>query len=133
MSGSFAILHFFSGARKWQVSLDMDAAKFHCALLNIYPRLAGSSNYNLWTLRKDKTLEKLPPKVNTPSRIRAYFGSFFTGCIIIMPAEEIPMGPVVPVPNEDQPEPILKPKPVSKVKRTEALNEEHHGNNAYSK
>jgi hypothetical protein len=28
-------------------------------------------------------------KVNTPSRIRAYLGYQFTGCLIIMPLEEM--------------------------------------------
>ena len=71
------------------MSLDFDAETFRIALLSIYPRLSSVSGYSLWTLTKEKTFEKLPQKVNTPGRIKAYLGSQFTGCLIIMPAEEI--------------------------------------------
>ena len=81
----------FPGARKWQVSLDYDAGTFKSALLNIYPRLSTVSSYSLFSITKEKNFEKLPLKVNSPSRIRAYLGSQFTGCLLIMPAEEISM------------------------------------------
>jgi len=48
-----------------------------------------SSSYTLWNIKKDKTFEKLPAKVNTPNRIRAYLGNQFSGCLLIMPSEEI--------------------------------------------
>ncbi|TRY60921.1 hypothetical protein TCAL_03200 [Tigriopus californicus] len=81
------------GARKWQVNLDLDSKIFQLTLLNIYPRLSTVSNYSLWTINKNKTFEKLPQKVDTPSRIRAYLGSQFSGCLVIMPSEEISLGP----------------------------------------
>lgn len=80
-----------SGARKWQVPIEMEADAFHNALLNIYPRLAGVTSYTLWTINKHKEFEKLPVKVNTPKRFRSYLGSQYSGCLIIMPNEEIPL------------------------------------------
>jgi len=77
------------GARKWQVSLDFDEEAFQSAIYKIYPRLTSVSSYTLWNIKKDKTFEKLPAKVNTPSRIRAYLGNQFSGCLLIMPSEEI--------------------------------------------
>jgi len=77
------------GARKWQVSLDSDEEAFQSAIYKIYPRLTSVTSYTLWNIKKDKTFEKLPTKVNTPSRIRAYLGNQFSGCLIIMPSEEI--------------------------------------------
>jgi len=77
------------GARKWQVSLDFDEAAFQNSIYNIYPRLNSVSGYTLWNIKKDKTFEKLPAKVNTPRSIRAYLGKQFSGCLIIMPTEEI--------------------------------------------
>jgi hypothetical protein len=52
------------GARKWQVGLNSDADEFRRAILNIYPRLANTTGYTLWNVKKDKTFEKLPVKVN---------------------------------------------------------------------
>ena len=75
------------------MSLDLDAESFRCALLSIYPRLSTVPGFSLWTLTKEKTFEKLPQKVNTPGRIKAYLGHQFTGCLIIMPSEEISLGP----------------------------------------
>lgn len=77
------------GARKWQVNLDFDEAAFRSAIYKIYPRLNSVSGYTLWNIKKDKTFEKLPAKVNTPRSIKAYLGNQFSGCLIIMPSEEI--------------------------------------------
>jgi len=86
------------GARKWVASLDFDAESFKAAIVNIYPRLSSVPSYTLWNVKPDKTFEKLPSTVNTPKRIKAYLGSSFTGSLIIMPSEEISLGPVkVPV------------------------------------
>jgi hypothetical protein len=52
-----------TGARKWQVGLGSDAEEFRRAILNIYPRLATTTGYTLWNVKKDKTFEKLPVKV----------------------------------------------------------------------
>lgn len=79
------------GARKWQVSLDLDAEGLQRAIFNIYPRLATVSGYTLWTITKDKRFEKLPSKVNTPKRISSYLGSHFSGCLIIMPDDTLQM------------------------------------------
>ena len=57
------LLSWGLGARKWQVSLDLDSETFRLTLLNIYPRLATQSNYTLWTINRDKSFEKLPQKV----------------------------------------------------------------------
>jgi len=86
------------GARKWVASLDFDAESFKAAIVNIYPRLSSVPSYTLWNVKPDKSFEKLPSTVNTPKRIKAYLGSSFTGSLIIMPSEEISLGPVkVPV------------------------------------
>lgn len=77
------------GARKWQVNLDFDEAAFKSSIYKIYPRLTSVTSYTLWNIKKDKTFEKLPAKVNTPRSIRAYLGNQFSGCLIIMPSEEI--------------------------------------------
>ena len=78
------------GARKWQCSMDCDSLTFKQAILNIYPRLRSVIGYNLWTLTDDKkTFERIPEKVNTPMRMRAYLGSRFTGCMIIVPVSDI--------------------------------------------
>jgi len=78
------------GARKWCCSIDCDSLTFKQAILNIYPRLRSVIGYNLWTLRNDKkTFEKIPEKVNTPLRMRAYLGTSFTGCMIIVPVSDI--------------------------------------------
>eukprot|EP00092_Neocalanus_flemingeri_P041254 GFUD01044915.1.p1 GENE.GFUD01044915.1~~GFUD01044915.1.p1 ORF type:complete len:662 (+),score=134.14 GFUD01044915.1:124-2109(+) len=78
------------GARKWQCAIDCNSLTFKQAILNIYPRLRSVIGYNLWTLTKDKkTFEKIPEKVNTPRRMRAYLGSHFTGCLIIVPVSDI--------------------------------------------
>merc|ERR1719384_939013 len=82
------------GARKWVASLDFDAESFKAAIVNIYPRLSSVPSYTLWNVKPDKTFEKLPSTVNTPKRIKAYLGSSFTGSLIIMPSEEISLGPV---------------------------------------
>merc|ERR1711936_335496 len=82
------------GARKWVASLDFDADSFKAAIVNIYPRLSSVPSYTLWNVKPDKTFEKLPSTVNTPKRIKAYLGSSFTGSLIIMPSEEISLGPV---------------------------------------
>jgi len=82
------------GARKWVASLDFDAESFKGAIVNIYPRLSSVPSYTLWNVKPDKTFEKLPSTVNTPKRIKAYLGSSFTGSLIIMPSEEISLGPV---------------------------------------
>lgn len=82
------------GARKWLASLDFDAENFKAAILNIYPRLASVPSYTLWNVKPDKTFEKLPCTVNTPKRIRAYLGPSFTGSLVIIPSEEISLGPV---------------------------------------
>lgn len=78
------------GARKWQCAIDCSSLTFKQAILNIYPRLRSVIGYNLWTLTKDKkTFEKIPEKVNTPLRMRAYLGSHFTGCLIVVPVSDI--------------------------------------------
>ncbi|XP_040564421.1 uncharacterized protein [Lepeophtheirus salmonis] len=79
------------GARKWVVSFKLDAESFKRDILKIYPLLSTVSGFTLWTINKDKEFEKLPPKVNTPKRISAYFGTHFSGCLIIMPSESIPL------------------------------------------
>ena len=96
LNSSFIIS--ITGARKWVASLDFDAESFKAAIVNIYPRLSSVPSYTLWNVKPDKTFEKLPSTVNTPKRIKAYLGSSFTGSLIIMPSEEISLGPVkVPV------------------------------------
>lgn len=86
------------GARKWVASLDFDAESFKGAIVNIYPRLSSVPSYTLWNVKPDKSFEKLPLTVNTPQRIKSYLGTSFTGSLIIMPSEEINLGPVkVPV------------------------------------
>jgi len=86
------------GARKWVASLDFDAESFKGAIVNIYPRLSSVPSYTLWNVKPDKSFEKLPLTVNTPQRIKSYLGTSFTGSLIIMPSEEISLGPVkVPV------------------------------------
>lgn len=82
------------GARKWLASLDFDSENFKVAIINIYPRLSSVPSYSLWNVKADKTLEKLPCMVNTPKRIKAYLGPTFTGSLVIMPSEEISLGPV---------------------------------------
>jgi len=78
------------GARKWQCAIDCNSLTFKQAILNIYPRLRSVIGYNLWTLTKDKkTFERIPEKVNTPRRMRAYLGTHFTGCLIIVPVSDI--------------------------------------------
>jgi len=77
------------GARKWQCAMDCNSLTFKQAILNIYPRLRSVIGYNLWTLTKDKTFERIPEKVNTPSRMRSYLGPHFTGCLIIVPVSDI--------------------------------------------
>lgn len=77
------------GARKWQVNLDFDKSDFQNAIYKIYPRLNSVSGYTLLNIKRDKTFEELPAKVNTPRRIRSYLGSQFSGCLVIMPTEEI--------------------------------------------
>jgi len=78
------------GARKWQCQIDCNSLTFKQAILNIYPRLRSVIGYNLWTLTKDKkTFERIPEKVNTPRRMRAYLGTHFTGCLIIVPVSDI--------------------------------------------
>ena len=87
-----------TGARKWVASLDFDAESFKGAIVNIYPRLSSVPSYTLWNVKPDKSFEKLPLTVNTPQRIKSYLGTSFTGSLIIMPSEEINLGPVkVPV------------------------------------
>ena len=51
------------GARKWQVSIDVESDAFKTAIYKIYPRLTTVPGYTLWNIKKDKTFEKLPPKV----------------------------------------------------------------------
>jgi len=78
------------GARKWQCPMNCNSLTFKQAILNIYPRLRSVIGYNLWTLTNDKkTFERIPEKVNTPLRMRAYLGSSFTGCLIIVPVSDI--------------------------------------------
>ena len=78
------------GARKWQCNIDCNSLTFKQAILNIYPRLRSVIGYNLWALTKDKkTFERIPEKVNTPRRMRAYLGTHFTGCLIIVPVSDI--------------------------------------------
>lgn len=78
------------GARKWQCSMDCNSLTFKQAILNIYPRLRSVIGYNLWTLTNDKkTFERIPERVNTPLRMRAYLGTSFTGCMIIVPVSDI--------------------------------------------
>ena len=57
------IIQSILGARKWQVSLDFDEEAFQSAIYKIYPRLTSVSSYTLWNIKKDKTFEKLPAKV----------------------------------------------------------------------
>ena len=52
-----------SGARKWQVNLDIDKADFQNAIYKIYPRLNSVSGYTLLNIKRDKTFEELPAKV----------------------------------------------------------------------
>jgi len=79
------------GCRKWLVGIDWDADNFKAMIYKIYPRLASVPGYTLWNLKQDNSFEKLPTKVNTPSRIKAYLGNQFRGCLLIMPLEEIPL------------------------------------------
>ena len=46
------------------MGLNSDAEEFRRAILNIYPRLSNTTGYTLWNVKKDKTFEKLPVKVN---------------------------------------------------------------------
>jgi hypothetical protein len=78
-----------SGARKWQVRSDFDKEDFQNAIYKIYPRLNSVSGYTLRNIKKDKTFEELPAMVNTPRRIRSYLGNQFSGCLVIIPTEEI--------------------------------------------
>jgi len=78
------------GARKWQCPMDCNSLTFKQAILNIYPRLRSVIGYNLWTLTSDKkTFERIPEKINTPMRMRAYLGASFTGCLVIVPVSDI--------------------------------------------
>ena len=78
------------GARKWACPMDCNSLTFKQAILNIYPRLRSVIGYNLWTLTSDKkTFERIPEKINTPMRMRAYLGASFTGCLVIVPVSDI--------------------------------------------
>jgi hypothetical protein len=50
------------------VGLNSDAEEFRRAIINIYPRLSTTTGYTLWNVKKDKTFEKLPVKVNSVFR-----------------------------------------------------------------
>lgn len=54
-----------TGARKWQVSLSLNAEEFRRAIISIYPRLGNILGFSMWNIKKDKSFEKLPVKVRT--------------------------------------------------------------------
>jgi len=87
MAIELSIFHssFIAGARKWHVSLSLNAEEFRRAIISIYPRLGNIVGFSLWNVKKDKSFEKLPVKVRKNKPFLKYFrGNKRKKCFIII-------------------------------------------------